>query len=134
MPAHVALVDPLLVYTSLRKKIPLHPVATRKYYDSVFFKPFFTWMGAIPVDEFEKDKGSTEDAGKMMQQVSDALAKGENVLLYPQGGLAKQGYQSIIGKKTAFYACQHAPKTTKLVIVNIRGLRGSRSSTAWNGK
>lgn len=69
-----------------------------------------------------------------MQTISDALARGENVLLYPQGGLAKQGYQSIIGKKSAFYACQHAPTTTKLLVVNIRGLRGSRSSNAWNGK
>jgi 1-acyl-sn-glycerol-3-phosphate acyltransferase len=134
MPSHVALVDPLIMYAFLRKKIPLHPVATRKFYDNVFLKPRFKWMGTIPVDEFEKDKGSSEDAGKMMQQLSDALGRGENVLLYPQGGLAKQGYQSIIGKKSAFYACQHAPKATKLLVVNIRGLRGSRSSNARNGK
>lgn len=69
-----------------------------------------------------------------MQQVSNALTRGENVLLYPQGELAKQGYQSIIGKKTAFFACQNAPKSTTFLMVNIRGLRGSRSSNAWNGK
>jgi 1-acyl-sn-glycerol-3-phosphate acyltransferase len=56
MPSHVALVDPLLVYAFLRKKIPLHPVSTRKFYDNMFWKPFFKRIGAIPVDEFEKDK------------------------------------------------------------------------------
>jgi 1-acyl-sn-glycerol-3-phosphate acyltransferase len=134
MPSHIALVDPLLLYSFLRKKIPLHPVVTKMFYNNLFLKPFFKWLGAVPVDEFDKDKGSTEDAAMMMQHVSDALTKGENVLLYPQGELAKQGYQSIIGKKTAFYAYQHAPKGTKYLMVNIRGLRGSRSSYAWNGK
>jgi long-chain-fatty-acid--[acyl-carrier-protein] ligase len=70
----------------------------------------------------------------MMQQLSVALARKEHVLLYPQGELAKQGYQSIIGKKSAFYAVQHAPKGTKYIMVTIRGLRGSRSSMAWDGK
>ena len=56
----------------------------------------------------------------MMQQVSDALAQKKNVLLYPQGELCRQGYQSIIGKKSAFYAVQHAPKDTKFIMITIR--------------
>jgi 1-acyl-sn-glycerol-3-phosphate acyltransferase len=56
MPSHVALVDPLIVYAFLRKKIPLHPVTTRKFYDNFFLKPFFKRMGAVPVEEFDKDK------------------------------------------------------------------------------
>ncbi|MDR0369807.1 MAG: hypothetical protein LBH96_04830 [Candidatus Peribacteria bacterium] len=69
-----------------------------------------------------------------MKTITEHLQQGENVLLYPQGTLAKQGYQSIIGKKSAFYACQAAPKDTKILAVSLRGLWGSRSSTAWNGK
>ena len=79
-------------------------------------------------------QGTGEDAKQMMQQVSVALVGKKNVLLYPQGELCRQGYQSIIGKKTAFYAVQNAPKNTKLITITIRGLRGSRSSYARNGK
>ena len=85
------------------------------------------------MDEFDKDQGTAKDAEKMMDEVSAALAHGKSVLLYPQGGLAKQGYQSIIGKKSAFYAVQHAPKEVQLLTITIRGLRGSRSSSAWDG-
>jgi 1-acyl-sn-glycerol-3-phosphate acyltransferase len=120
MPSHIALVDPILMYAFLRQKLRLHPVATRRFYNNIFLKPFFKLMGAVPVDQFEKDQGSSEDAEKMMKQVSSALQHGQHILLYPQGELAKQGYQSIIGKKTAFYACQHAPKDTKFIMVNIR--------------
>jgi long-chain-fatty-acid--[acyl-carrier-protein] ligase len=134
MPAHVALVDPLIIYSFLRKKLRLHPVATKKFYNNLFLKPLFKIAGTVPVDQFDQDQGSTENAQEMMQHLSEALSRGEHVLLYPQGGLARQGYQSIIGKKSAFYAVEHAPKGTKFITMTIRGLWGSRSSFAWNGK
>ena len=120
MPSHVALVDPIVVFAFLRKQLPLCPIMTQKYYSNILLKPFFKMMGAVPVAEFEKDQGTGDDAKVMMEKVSEALQQGKNMLLYPQGELARQGYQSIIGKKTAFYACQHAPKETKLITVNIR--------------
>ena len=134
MPSHIALVDPILVFAFLRKEFSLHPVMTNKYYNTFILKPFFKMMEAVPVEEFDKDQGSEDDAKRMMEHVSETLHQGKNILLYPQGALARQGYQSIIGKKSAFSACQHAPEGTKLITVNIRGLRGSRSSFAWNGK
>jgi len=134
LPSHVALVDPILLYGVLRTKVSLHPVATRKFYDTRLLKPLFKLLGTIPVEDFEKDQGGTEDAEKLMKTLKEHLQQGENVLLYPQGGLARQGYQSIIGKKSAFYACQVIPKDTKILAVSFRGLRGSRSSMAWNGK
>lgn len=134
LPSHVALMDPVLLYCILRTKISLHPVATRKFYDTLFLKPLFKLLGTIPVEDFEKDQGGIEDAEKLMKTLKEQLQQGENVLLYPQWTLARQWYQSIIGKKSAFYACQAAPKDTKILAVSLRGLWGSRSSTAWNGK
>jgi 1-acyl-sn-glycerol-3-phosphate acyltransferase len=116
----VALVDPLLIYAFLRKKLWLHPVATKSFYNNPLLKPLFKLVKAIPVEVFDHDQGTEADAEKMMQQLSEALERGEHVLLYPQGELARQGYQSIIGKKAAFYAAQHAPKGTKCITVTIR--------------
>jgi long-chain-fatty-acid--[acyl-carrier-protein] ligase len=134
LPSHIALVDPILLYCILRAKVSIHPVATRKFYDTWVLKPLFKLLGTIPVEDFEKDQGGVEDAEKLMQSLKDHLQQGENVLLYPQGGLAKQGYQSIIGKKSAFYACQVAPKDTRILTISLRGLWGSRSSAARTGK
>jgi 1-acyl-sn-glycerol-3-phosphate acyltransferase len=116
----VALIDPVLLYLFLRQKISVHPVATRHFYDNMLLKPLFKLMGTIPVEVFDHDQGTVEDAEKMMKHVSATLAHHENVLLYPQGELAKQGYQSIIGKKTAFYAVQHSSPETKCIMVSIR--------------
>ncbi|MDR0369806.1 MAG: hypothetical protein LBH96_04825 [Candidatus Peribacteria bacterium] len=41
LPSHVALMDPILLYCLLRTKISLHPVATRKFYDTPLLKPLF---------------------------------------------------------------------------------------------
>lgn len=133
MPAHIALVDPIIIRALLRRNMILHPVVTNYFYSSPLLRPIFRLLKAVPVAEIEKDKGDKEDAQAMMQQVSSALAQGENILLYPQGELARQGYQSIIGKKAAFYAVQNAPKNTRLITINIKGLWGSRSSYARNG-
>jgi 1-acyl-sn-glycerol-3-phosphate acyltransferase len=108
------------MYTFLRKKLWLHPVATKSFYDKPLLKPLFKLVKAIPVEVFDRDQGTEEDAEKMMQQLAKALKHGKHVLLYPQGGLARQGYQSIIGKKAAFYAVQRAPKGTKYITVKIR--------------
>ena len=120
MPSHVALVDPIIIYAFLRGKVKFHLVVTRAYYDTILLKPFFKWLGAIPVSQFDKDQGGTEDAKKMIEQLSCALAHQTNILLYPQGELERQGYQSIIGKKSAFYTVQNAPKDTKCIAVTIR--------------
>ncbi len=134
MPSHVALVDPILLYCVLRKKVSLRPLATRKFYDNWVLKPFFKLCGAIPVEDFEQDQGGTEDAERLMKSLKEHLQQGDNILLYPQGALARQGYQSIIGKKSAFYACQVLPADTKILTLSFYGLWGSRSSPAWHGK
>jgi hypothetical protein len=120
MPSHVALVDPLLLYIFLRQRVALYPVMTSRFYDNVLLKPLFKLITAIRVQILDSDQGNPEDMKVLMNQLSVALTDKKSLLLYPQGGLAKQGYQSIIGKKSAFYAVQHAPKETKFITVSIR--------------
>jgi hypothetical protein len=66
-----------------------------------------------------------------VKNIREALENDRNILLYPQWALARQGFQSIVGKKTAYLISQEAPKDTKILTVTIRGLWGSRSSWAW---
>jgi 1-acyl-sn-glycerol-3-phosphate acyltransferase len=73
MPSHIALVDPIIIRSLLNKKVVLHPVMTKLYYSNIFLHPLFRLMHAVPVEEFDRDKGSLEDATRMMEQVSKSL-------------------------------------------------------------
>lgn len=134
LPSHVALVDPLILTAFLAPYLRLSPLASRKYFDKWWLRPFFKLLKAIPVEEFNRDKGSAQDAQQAIQEVHHALTQQQNILLYPQGELAAQGYQSILGKKSAYFVVKELPAGVKICTVKIRGLRGSRSSRAWTGQ
>ena len=133
MPTHVALVDPVIMFAYLWSKKSLNPVVTEDYYNIPVLKQLFSSVGAIPIPDLTKN-GKELDTSAIVGKVVEALENDRNILLYPQWALARQGFQSIVGKKTAFLISQQAPKDTKILTVNIRWLWGSRSSRAWTWK
>ena len=134
LPSHVALVDPVIISAFLWKKKKLSPVVTESYYKIPVLKWIFNWIWAIPVPDLTTDKTTSLNTEDIVWNIINALKNGHNILLYPQWALARQWFQSIVGKKTAFYATQQVPQNTKILTVNIRWLWWSRSSRAWNGK
>ena len=134
LPTHVALMDPVIMFAFLWANKRLSPVVTEDYYNVPVLKWIFKWIWAISVPDLTWDKAKTLDTDDIVKNITKALSSWNNILLYPQGALARQGFQSIVWKKTAFYATQWAPKDTKILTVNIRWLWWSRSSWAWNGK
>ena len=134
LPSHVALMDPVIISAFLWEKKRLSPVVTDDYYSLPVLKWIFKSIWAISIPDLTGDKAKTMDTDAIVSNMTNALKDGHNILLYPQWALARQWFQSIVGKKTAFYATQQAPKDTKILTVNIRWLRWSRSSRAWDGK
>ena len=134
LPSHVALMDPAILFAYLWNKKRLSPVVTEEYYNIPVLKWIFKWIWAISVPDLTWDKARTLDTDKIVKNITDALSSWNNILLYPQWALARQWFQSIVWKKTAFYATKWAPKDTKILTVNIRWLWWSRSSWAWTGK
>jgi len=133
LPSHVALMDPLIIFAFLWENGKLSPVITEDYYKVPVFKQLLDSVWAIPIPDLAKDDRKL-DTSVIVKNVVDALENGCNILLYPQWALARQGFQSIVGKKTAFLITQEAPKDTKILTVNIRWLWWSRSSRAWTWK
>ena len=129
-PSHVALMDPIILFAFLWKKKRIKPVVTENYYNIFVLKQIFDLIWAIPVLDLTRDKNKELDTSEIVWKVIKGLNDGYNVLLYPQWSLARQWFQSIVGKKTAFYASQQAPKNTKILTINIHWLWGSRSSRA----
>ena len=134
LPSHVALMDPVIIAAFLWNKKNLRPVVTETYFNIPALKPLFKMSRAICIPDLTTDKCNELDTSAIVKEVITALKSDNNVLLYPQWALARQGFQSIVGKKTAFMVSQAAPKDTKILTVNIRWLRGSRSSRAWTWK
>ena len=133
LPSHVALMDPLIMFAFLWDKKRLSPVVTEDYYNVPVLKQVFKSIWAIPIPDLTKNSKEL-DTSAIVKNIKKALENDCNILLYPQWALARQGFQSIVGKKTAFLITQQAQKDTKILTVNIRWLRWSRSSRAWTGK
>ena len=106
LPSHVALVDPIMIFAFLWKKKKINPVVTENYYNVPILKPIFNSVWAIPVLDLTNDKANELDTSAIVWKVIKALQNNRNVLLYPQWALARQWFQSIVGKKTAFYISQ----------------------------
>ena len=130
LPSHVALMDPVIISAFLWKNKWLSPVVTEDYYEVPVLKWIFKWIWAIPIPDLTWDKAKTLDTDLIIWNITKALENWRSILLYPQWALARQWFQSIVWKKTAFYAAQKLPKDTKILTVNIRWLRWSRSSWA----
>lgn len=129
-PSHVALIDPIILFAFLWKKKRIKPVVTENYYNIPVLKRIFDLIWAIPVLDLTRDKSKELDTSVIVEKIINWLKNGYNVLLYPQWSLARQWFQSIVGKKTAFYTCNQTPKHTKILTINIHWLRWSRSSRA----
>ena len=133
-PSHIALIDPIILFAFLWKRKRIKPVVTENYYNVPVLRQIFDLIWAIPVLDLTRDKNKELDTSEIVWKVIKGLENNYNVLLYPQWALARQWFQSIVGKKTAFYASQQAPKDTKILTINIHWLWGSRSSRAWTWK
>ena len=134
LPSHVALMDPVIMFAFLWQKKKLSPVVTEDYYNVPILKSIFKSIWAISIPDLTWNKAKTLDTSAITKEAIEALKNDRNILLYPQWALARQWFQSIVGKKTAFLISQQAPRDTKILTVSIRWLRWSRSSRAWNGK
>jgi len=133
LPSHVALMDPVIMFAFLWEKKWLSPVVTEDYFNIPVLKQIFKSIWAISVPDLTKNSKDL-DAAAIVADAVKALENDRNILLYPQWALARQWFQSIVGKKTAFLISQAAPKDTKILTVTIRWLWWSRSSRAWTWK
>lgn len=127
-PSHVALMDPVIIYAFLRTKWKICPIVWEEYYNKPILKQIFKRIWAISVVDLEKNEQDKLETNQLMSNIIDSLNEWKKILLYPQWAMARQGFQSIIGKKTAYYCIQQATDNTKIVTINIKWLWGSRSS------
>lgn len=110
------------------------PVISAKYYDIMAVKWFFKQMGAVRVNDLETGSRDTQVLKSIKRAVFKGLRRNNNIVLYPGGQLAGQGYERIQNKKSAFHIVNSIPDNVLIVGVRISGLWGSIFSKAKTGK
>ncbi len=134
LPNHQAIMDPILLFANLYKYSTAVPVMLSSYYDIPVAKSFFKGWGAVRVSDLEAGSRNTNVLDQIVSAVGQGLKNGRNVVLYPSGQIAAQGYERIINKQSAQLVVKELPEDAEVIAVRISGLWGSRWSRAWMGK
>ena len=134
LPNHTAQVDPQLLNVEIARHISVSFLVSEKYYENPVIKPFMKILRAISVPDLDRPNQDFLSLQKIFQRVTKSLQNGENIVLYPSGIIAGQGYEAILGKQSAYQIASALPQGTRIIGVRIRGLWGSMWSRAWNGR
>jgi acyl carrier protein len=134
LPNHQALIDPQLMFAHLYRYITVVPVVTESFYNNPVLNKLFKASGAVPVSDLSTGSRDINVLNTIFENVTAALKNGENVLLYPSGQIAGQGYEKIFNKQSAWTVVNSLPENTRVIGVRINGLWGSMWSRAWAGK
>ena len=133
LPNHPAIViDPVVVGFPIIVPYHVRPLVT----EYMFFDPLFhwimRWVQALPVPNFSTGVNPLKLSrlDKTLKTVEEGLGRGEAFLIYP-AGMTKQGPKEIIGGAFAVHQLISKYPQTRIVLVRITGLWGSRFSRAY---
>lgn len=129
LPNHPAFMDPALLCTHLAA-FDLRPLADSHQIRRPWLRPLAALTGCISLPDLRRAGLSARDrVREALDSCAAALARGENVLLYPSGGLSRDGGTHLGGNSGAYRLLQAVPDCG-LVLVRTRGLWGSSFSWA----
>jgi len=134
LPNHQATVDPQIMFTQILRFSSVVPVVSEEYFNIPVLKTIFKILGAVPVSDLSSGSRDQDVLKSVTSGVGKALKEGKNVILYPAGQIAGQGYEKIFNKQSAWAIVNELPENTQVIGVRISGLWGSMWSRAWVGK
>jgi len=134
LPNHQALIDPVILLSQIYRFSTATPVISEKYYDLPLAKWYFKRMGAVRVSDLETGSRNTQVLKSITRSVFKGFRRNTNIVIYPSGQIAGQGYEKIFNKKAAFHIVSSIPENVQIVGVRISGLWGSMFSKAMTGK
>jgi len=134
LPNHPALVDPLIVLTTLHRRFALHALADRDRIGHPFVRPIALASGAIPLPDTTKyGEACREEVEEAVRTCIGLLNKGENVLLYPGGRIYRSHLEDVGGNSAVETILEGAPDA-RIVLLRTTGLWGSMFSRASTSK
>lgn len=125
LPNHPALIDPPILMSELHRRFRPRPLADK---DQVGL-PVIGWIarlaGAITIpDPLLYGDQAREDVMRGVRACAEALRRGENVLLYPAGHIARRRIEELAASSAVETLLRELPGC-RVVLVRTRGLWGS---------
>jgi len=130
-PNHIALVDPMIVYSFLYPYVQLSPLASKKYYDKAWFKQIMKLFDTIPIEDLQ-EWGNKEQIQKALDDVVKWLENNKHILLYPSGQIYRQCFEVIRWKQLAYNVSKLMPENTTIYWLKTKWLWWSMYSTVWD--
>ncbi len=134
LPNHQALVDPIVLISQIYKYSSVMPVISEIYFDLPVIKYFFRRWGAVRVSDLERGSRDTQVLKVITRSVLKGFKRNRNIVLYPSGQIAAQGFEKIFNKKSACHIVTKLPDEVRVIGVRMTGLWGSMWSKAATGK
>jgi len=134
LPNHQALIDPFILLSQIYRFSTVTPVVSEKYFNIPIAKWYFKQLGAVPVSDLEKGSRDIQVLKSITRSVYKGFRRNNNIVIYPSGQIAGQGYEKIFNKKSVYHIVSTIPDDVQIVGVRITGLWGSMFSKAKTGK
>ncbi|MEI6060806.1 MAG: lysophospholipid acyltransferase family protein [Bacteroidota bacterium] len=134
LPNHQALIDPIILLSHIFRFSTATPVVSEKYFNMPLAKWYFKRLGAVRVSDLETGSRDTQVLKSIIHSVLEGFHRNQNIVIYPSGQIAGQGYEKIFNKKSAYHIVSTIPENVQIVGVRITGLWGSMWSKAKTGK
>lgn len=135
LPNHIALIDPVIVGIYLYPFLKIRPVMDERFYYVKLFRWFMEILDVIPIPDFELvvNEWKTKQGEIAYRKLKKGLSQGDNILLYPAGGLKQTAKEHLAGKSFVHRLITENPNIDVLLI-RTTGLWGSSFSRAITGE
>jgi long-chain-fatty-acid--[acyl-carrier-protein] ligase len=130
LPNHPALIDPVILSVHLYRNFRPRAVADVDQIDRFLIRRLARRMRVVPIPSFEKHgSAARKQIEASLDKCVEAIAAGENVLLWPAGRAYRSLFESLRGSSAVEHVLARLPET-RIVTVRTRGLWGSGFSRA----
>lgn len=135
LPNHPANIDPPINFIYFWPQFQMRPMVTDYVFHTGFLKPFHKLVGSVPIPNMESavNEYKQKQAELAFRIISDALKRGENVIVYPSGRLKNSGKEILGGASGAHELLMECPDAN-VVLIRMTGLWGSSTSRAILGR
>ncbi|MCS7303937.1 MAG: AMP-binding protein [Thermoguttaceae bacterium] len=134
MPNHPGNIDPPMLLAYLRLPGGLRPTVYSGAWQMPLLRPFLWLVHAIEVPEIvQPSREAYHQVHQVLDQIAEAIRRGENILLYPSGRIQRRGIEEIGANRAAAELLQRCPNVN-VVLVRTRGLWGSMFTYAATGQ
>ena len=133
LPNHPALIDPVIVMSSLYRYFRPRPLSDRDQVTKPIVRQIMRLVKPITLPSPRKNgRRSGAQVREALQQVVDHLLQGEQILLYPSGRLYRSAKETLMANSAVETIVRNVPDL-QVVLVRTSGLWGSSFSRAHSG-